>query len=46
VQVDEGVVYHIRPVYVVNFAIESLKRVVVQNRQSLPCNLEGQDFTK
>jgi hypothetical protein len=41
-----GVVYHIRPVHVVNFAIAILKTVVVQKRQSLPCKLEGQNCTK
>jgi hypothetical protein len=46
VQVVGGVVYHIRPIHVVNFSIASLKRVVVQKRQSFPCNLEGQNCTK
>jgi hypothetical protein len=35
------VVYHSRPGHVVYFSIPSLKRVVVQKRQSLPCDLQG-----
>jgi hypothetical protein len=46
VQVLGGVVYHSRPVHVVNSAIASLKRVVVQKRKSLPCNLQGINCTK
>jgi hypothetical protein len=41
-----GVVYHIRPIHVVNFSIASLKRVVVKKRQSFPCNLEGRNRNK
>ena len=41
VQIVGGVVYHIKHVHVVNFAIASLKRVVVQKRQSFPSNLKG-----
>ena len=40
------VVYHSRPAHVVYFAAASLKRVVVQNRQSLSCNLQGLNYTK
>jgi hypothetical protein len=43
VKVFGVVVYHIIPIHVVKFAIASLKRVVVQKRQSLPCNLEGRN---
>jgi len=46
VKVVEGVVYHSRPVHVVNFAIASLKRVDMQKRQILPCNLQGLHCTK
>jgi hypothetical protein len=46
VQVVGGVVYHSRPVHVVNFAMASLKRVVVKKRQSFPCNLQGINYTK
>jgi hypothetical protein len=46
VQVVGGVVYHIRPDHVVNFAIAILKMVDVQKRQSFPCKLEGQNCTK
>jgi hypothetical protein len=46
VQVVGGVVYHTRHVHVVYFAISRLKRVVVQKRQSLPCNLQGLNCTK
>jgi hypothetical protein len=46
VQVVGGVVYHSRHVHVVYFAIASLKRVVVQKRQSFPCNLQGLNCTK
>jgi hypothetical protein len=46
VQVVGGVVYHSRLVHVVYFAIASLKRVVVQKRQSFPCNLQGLNCTK
>jgi hypothetical protein len=46
VQVVVSVVYHSRPFHVVNFAIAILKRVVVQKRQSLPCNLQGINYTK
>jgi hypothetical protein len=46
VQVVEGVVYHSIPNHVVNFAIEILKTIVVQRRQSLSCKSEGQNCTK
>jgi hypothetical protein len=46
VQVVGDVVYHSRPAHVVYFAIASLKRVVVQKRQSFPCNLQGINCTK
>jgi hypothetical protein len=46
VHVVGDVVYHSILGNVVYFAIASLKRVVVQQRQSFPCNLQGVECTK
>jgi hypothetical protein len=46
VKVFGGVVYHIRPIIVVNFSIVSLKRVAMKKRQIMPCNLKGHYCTK
>jgi hypothetical protein len=46
VPVARDVVYHSIPSHLVYFSIASLKRVVVQKRQSLPCILQGINCTK
>jgi hypothetical protein len=45
VQVHGDVVYHSGPTHVVYFAIASLKRGVVEKRQSFSCNLQGINCT-